>query len=337
MKRNREGFRNEFDMLELKNGETIVDKDGEKYVLLEKLGAGAMGCVFKIRSERTGIVHAIKFINASMRNLPEYVKRFKMEIRVLGKLNNPFILAANDVRTFEIGKEEVIGLMTDFVEGPTLDDEIAKKDRLEPEQAVTIAAQLAFALETLRRAGIIHRDLKPQNIFLQEMPDGERFVRIGDFGLVGFEFESEFQDEEYDKLDEEFIVGTPEFMSPEIIRKDRLDHRSDLYSLGAVMYKMIVGKPPFRGWDIKLLQAHLKDIPESFIRQGVEDIPAWIEDIVFQLLEKDPVDRYQSAAEVFEAIKKGVAKHYPKLLNEIPFIWNIKPQTYDEPSVQLAA
>lgn len=334
--------------LELKVGEVLTDTESEKYLLQEKLGEGAMGWVFKARDERTGMIHAIKFMNSRMRGVPTMVKRFEREIKVLGKMNNPFILAAHDVRRFEIRGEEVVGFVTDFVEGPTLDEEIGKEGSLEPKQLVILAAQLAFALESLRKAGIVHRDLKPQNIFLQEMPNKEQFVRIGDFGIVGFAFESELRDQGVDSFRETrgeqltefgFAVGTPAFMSPEASSGTPLDHRSDLYSLGIVMYDMATGQPPFGGTAYDIMHKHTQTIPDSFAGLGVTSVPAWIERIIFRLLEKDPKNRYQSAAELFIALKDGVTEHSPKLLNEIPFIWDIKPERkfYDDTPTAIAA
>lgn len=334
---------------EIKEGQVLTDDAGHTYSIVEKLGEGGMGAVFKVKDEQTEMIRAIKFLNNRQRDVPSAVKRFEREIRVLGQLDNPFILAPFDAAHFELEGEQVVGLVTDFVNGPNLEREIKKEGWIKPERLVTLGAQLASALETLRKAKIVHRDLKPANIFLEKMPNGEEFVRIGDFGIAGFDFESEHTVPQDDRLrdlrgeqltDIEFLVGTPQFMSPEAVRGGIVDHRSDLYSLGIVLYQMVVGKVPFSDSPPHIiLRQQMSDTPESFARQGAKDMPKWIEDIVQRLLQKNPQDRYQSAAEVFVALKEGVAKHYPKLLNEIPFIWDLKPEEtlYDDAPTQLAA
>jgi serine/threonine-protein kinase len=318
--------------LEVKVGEVLTDKRGDKYVLRRKLGEGGMGAVFEAKDERTGMTRAIKFMNNHTRGIPDAIRRFKREIRVLGQMNNPFILSAIDVTHFEIDGEQIVGFITAFVNGPTIDQEIQKKGLIEPKRLVTLATEIAMALESLRKAGIVHRDLKPQNVFLEQMPDGEQLVRIGDFGIVGFEFESDqtlSQSDQFSKMRDEqltglgYAVGTPAYMSPEATSGALVDHRSDLYSLGILLYNMAIGRLPFNeGSAHVIMRQHVKDVPNSFARHGAKDMPEWIEDITLRLLEKDPKDRFQTAAAVFVALKSGVAKDYPELLNQIPFIWD---------------
>lgn len=329
--------------VEIKTGQVLTDKRGERYVIKKKLGEGGMGGVFEIEEARTGIVRAVKFMNSRNRKISSYVKRFEREIKVLAHLNNPFILTAQKVVEFEIDGEVVTGFVTSFVEGPNLDEEIQKEKQMPFERLVLLAGQMALALEALREQGIVHRDLKPQNIFLQQMPknegqkQAEQFVRIGDFGIVGFAFESEKPTQDDDpfftvrneKLTRSgYTVGTPMYMSPEAASGKELDHRSDLYSLGIVMYNMVTGHPPFTGEPLDVLKAQISRIPFPMARED-EQIPDWLQDIVMTLLQKDPEDRFQSARDVFLELKAGVAKDYPELLNEIPFIWNIKPTSYD--------
>lgn len=332
---------------DVRTGEMLIDQRGDKYEFIGLIGQGGMGSVYKVREERTGIILAMKFLNPDMRDAQTAIKRFELEIRVLGQINNPFILSAHDVARFQIGGKEMVGLVTEFVNGPTLEEEMEKEGRLEPKRLVTLAGQILIALESLREYGIVHRDIKPGNIFLEYMPDGEQIVRLGDFGIVSFDLGDQEPDRPNESLrkarlasltESETIVGTPKYMAPEAIKRGKVDHRGDLYSFGAMLYEMAVGRPPFASGDgLKVIRQHVTDIPESFLRQGVEDVPEWIEDIVLRLLEKEPEDRFQSAAEVFAALKNGVAKDYPKLLNEIPFIWNIEPQTYDDTSLAVAA
>lgn len=343
--------REESEHVALKEGAVLTDTEGEKFVLEKKLGEGGMGGVFKVKSERTGMEQAIKFINAELRYSPEIMKRFEREIKVLAQMKNPFIVAAHDVREFDLGREKVLGLITEFVEGETLHEKIQKEHGLKSGALITIAAEIAFALESLRKAGIVHRDLKPANVFLQPIANEEPVVRLGDFGIAGFAFESELADPSQDpfyRVRQERVThpgtvsGTPEYITPEAVTEGgKVDHRSDLYSLGVVMYEMATGNRPFDKRDtMTMIRAHQNETPAPInSSEGPQRIPPWIENIILKLLQKNPNDRYQSAAELFQELKKGVTKHYPELLNEIPFIWNIKPESesYDDASTKLAA
>ncbi|MBI5369791.1 serine/threonine protein kinase [Candidatus Uhrbacteria bacterium] len=339
--------KDEVTTVEIKVGAEMEDEHGDHYTILEKLGEGGMGGVFRVRDERTGLERAVKFMNSRHRQDQMYIRHFQKEIEALVKLKNPFILFPEHLTYFQIGGERVPGFFTELVEGPTLQKEIQTRGTIEPKQLSILAGQMAFGLEALRRAGIVHRDIKPANIFLQVQPNGEQFVRIGDFGIVsdgeqpmGPEGSSTSGDlVTQDRLTKVgYIVGTPAFMSPEAVGGKAVDHRSDLYSLGIVLYQMATGRLPFSGEDT--LRQQLMDDPKPFADLGITEEPKWLEHIVMKLLEKDPEDRYQSAIEVFQAFKDKVAKTYPEALNEIPFMWDIKSpqsQSYDDTFLPIAA
>lgn len=312
-------------------GQTLTDKRGDQFQILDILGKGGMGGVYKMLEQRTGREVAVKFMNASARGTPALVARFEREIQVLGRLQNPFILTAYDVMEATVDGEKMVGLVMEYVEGASLEDEVEKLEGLPPKRVATLAAQLAVALESLRGAGLVHRDFKPANVLLQRSAQGEEFVRVGDFGIVSFAFEDERKKKRsFDDLRASGsitragrTVGSPSFMSPEAARGAKMDHRSDLYSLGLVLYEMLTGEPPFGGLsahDIMMKQMTAR-IP-SLTDRGIHDVPEWLEGIMKKLVEKDPKDRYQTAKEVYDALKEGVRQDYPELLNEIPFNWN---------------
>lgn len=311
-------------------GQTLTDKRGDKFKILDILGKGGMGGVYKMFEERTGREVAVKFMNERARGTPALVERFKREIEVLGRLQNPFILKAYDVMEALVDGETMVGLVMEYVEGPSLQDEIYEQDGLPPERVVILAGQLAVALESLREAGLVHRDLKPTNVLLQNGASGEEFVRVGDFGVVGFAFADEVRERPFDDLRASgsltqtgHAVGSPSFMSPEAARGARLDHRSDLYSLGLILYEMLTGEAPFWGKSAQAIMVKQQTASLPLLKdRGIHDVPEWLEKIMRTLVEKDPKDRYQSAKEVYDALLEGVRQDYPELLKEIPFRWN---------------
>lgn len=327
-------------------GQTIENTRGESLKILEHLGEGGMGNVYKMKEKRSGREVAVKFLNSYSRGTQALVERFKREIRVLGRMQNPFIVSAHDVIEVQVGQEKMVGLVMEYVEGLSLEDELDEQGPIEPQRAVTIGAELAVALESLREAGIVHRDLKPANIFLQKTAipedphkrprDSEReeFVRVGDFGIVGFVFQDEIRDEMRDERFEglrtsgsmtkvDKLVGSPLFMSPEAAMHKPIDHRSDLYLLGLVLYTMLTGDAPFKGNSTQeIMIKQVKDEAQALKYKSVYDVPEWMDAIVRKLIEKNPKDRYQTAGEVFRAFKEGVRADYPELLNQMPFNWD---------------
>lgn len=318
-------------------GKTIVDTRGDVYLIESKLGKGGMGTVYKMIEERTGIEHALKVM--SIDSLSEMSKesrnvaiaRFRSEIDALSRLHNPFILPITDVIQIQEGTTLTLGLVTDLVEGNDLDDEMQKMPNgLGAKRAVEYGAELAIALASLDEADIVHRDIKPKNIFLQSMPNGKKIVRLGDFGIakdltgklpeLAIDSSTKFVQTTKDTrlTDAEMVVGTPDFISPEQASGRPLSSRSDLYALGVVLYEMTTGKRLFLGSHYDVMNQHVYNEPPAL----PPDEPAWLNEIVLKLLSKKPKDRFVSGKEVFVALKEGVKKDFPELLNEEPFMWN---------------
>lgn len=353
------GFETQKYVSDIVVGQRLTDKHGDRYLVTEELGKGGMGAVYKIKQERTELDRALKIIRPSWFNrMPQKdrdgaVKRFHKEISAVAHLQNPFILPAVDVIEFDLNGEHTIGFVTELVEGTNLEDEIKKETfGLNPELAVEFAGEIAMALVSLDEVGLVHRDLKPANIFLEHMPNGKKFVRVGDFGLVASAEDIQIErtldnlldshsgkpkSEAYfaelqrilskkgERITEQgMVVGTPNFMAPEQIQGEPATHQSDLYALGVILYEMISREPIFVGRNyLDLAVQHLNAIPPSFKGIGIENVPAWLEAIIMKLLQKKPEDRFASAKEVFVALKEGVKKDYPKLMNEEPFMYNV--------------
>jgi serine/threonine protein kinase len=250
------------------------------YEVLSKIGSGGMGAVYLGKHKETGEQLAIKVLPASLAQEDGFVKRFAREIESMQKLSNPHI-----VKLHENGVDNgTYYYSMEFVEGETLTQLLRRERRVHWSQAIDIGIQICQALKAAHDAGIIHRDLKPSNLMITA--DGT--VKLTDFGIAQV-----FAAERLTVTDG--IVGTAEFMSPEQGQGKRASKQSDLYSLGAVLYVMVCGKPPFTGDTMQaVLQKHSFgqfDAP----RRVNPEIPSWLEEIIVQLLHKDPSKRLPDA------------------------------------------
>jgi serine/threonine-protein kinase len=256
-----------------------------KYDLLGELGRGGMGVVYKARQRDLNRIVALKMILASELASSEEVARFQSEARAAARLRH-----RNIVGIFEVGEEQGRHYFAmDYIEGTSLSAVIARRP-LAPEQSARWMAAIATAVDHLHSQGLIHRDLKPSNILIDA--DGEPMVT--DFGLA------KVFDTDSGATRTGAILGTPSYMSPEQAsgRNSLVGVRSDVYSLGAVLYEMLSGRPPFREENpLDTLVQVLEGEPTA-LRQLVKTIPLPLERICFKCLEKDPARRYASAAEL---------------------------------------
>lgn len=263
------------------------------YLIDKRIGAGGMGNVYLGKHEETGQVVAVKELPASLAREEGFVHRFNREIEAMRKLNCP-----NIVKLFENGADDDIYYYSmEYVDGETLTSRLRRERRIPWEEAVEICRQICVGLKHAHDAGVVHRDLKPSNLMLGK--DGS--VKITDFGVAQV-FAS-------DRLTSTGgIIGTAEFMSPEQVTGSRTDKRSDLYSLGAVLYTMLVGQPPFVGptaSDIMQKQRYGRfDPPKNYL----PDLPKWLDELVCQLLEKEPDKRPADAFVTIKRMQQGVKK-----------------------------
>ena len=264
------------------------------YLIDRKIGAGAMGTVYVGTHEQTGQCAAIKVLPASLAREEGFVLRFHREIEALQKLNH-----ANIVKFFESGTDddETYYYAMEYVEGDTLTGRLRRDRRIPWQETIQIAVQICAGLKHAHDVGVVHRDLKPSNLLIAK--DGT--VKITDFGVAQV-----FAAEQLTITGA--VIGTAEFMSPEQVEGRRADRRSDLYSLGAVLYTMIVGQPPFaHGTPVEIMQKQRFgrfDSPRSY----VPEIPSWLDDIICQLLEKNPEKRLPDAYVVSRRLKEVVIK-----------------------------
>jgi Tol biopolymer transport system component/predicted Ser/Thr protein kinase len=283
------------------------------YEVIAHIGSGGMGDVWRAKDRRIGRDVAIKVLPEAFAPGDERIKRFEQEARAAGALNHPGLVTIFDVGIFEGAPYIVMELL----EGETLRDALAeaKPAAIPVRKAIDYAMQIASALAVAHAKGIIHRDLKPENIFIT--PD--RRVKILDFGLAKLAPDaSDTNDHRVTSrhlTSAGLVVGTPGFMSPEQVRAAPVDHRTDIFALGSVLYEMITGKPAFeRSSAVETMHAVLADEPEP-LEALVPAISPACAATVAHCLEKNPYDRFQSAHDLAfqlrtlpEASKAGTAK-----------------------------
>ncbi len=261
-----------------------------KYRILEQIGRGGMGTVYKAVDETLDRLVAIKVINAD--NLSaERMQRFRSEAVALARLNHAHIASIHELTR----EEHDLMMVMEYVPGDTLERLIAQKGPMGVAQAVALCDQVLDALDHAHRAGIVHRDLKPANLMVT--PTGE--VKVMDFGIARITGSEHLTTDGY-------LMGTPAYMSPEQVRGSELDARVDLYAVAVVFYRLLTQNLPFRAdTPMALIQAHLMDQPTPS-RLHRPDLPLWIDDVLRRGLAKAPEDRFQTATMFRLALHEGL-------------------------------
>lgn len=266
----------------------MIGKNIGHYKVVQKLGEGGMGEVFLAEDTKLNRQVALKFLPSQYASEESFKARFKREAQAAAALNHPNIITIHEVSEYA-GRPYIA---MEFVEGQSLKGLIAKKD-MTINQVFDIAIQICEGLTKAHQQGIIHRDIKPQNILVDK--DGR--ARILDFGLARLEREAMI-------TRTGSTVGTVAYMSPEQARGERVDQRSDIFSLGVVLYEMITLQTPFKGeHEAAMMNSILSDTPEPLARYKA-DVPQELERIIEKALRKDINTRYQSAADIVADLKQ---------------------------------
>jgi len=257
----------------------------ERYTLLEELGRGGMGIVYKARDNILERIVAYKVLPADLKEHPQALKNFFREAKSAAKLNHP-----NIVTVYDAGEESgTYYIAMEYVEGETIKDILNRQGRLPVKAVLMIAGQICKALEYAHARKIVHRDVKSSNV----MWTPEKQVKLMDFGLAKVIEEV--------KGYQTVASGTPYYMSPEQTLGRDIDHRTDLYSLGITMFEMATGKLPFTLGDAAYHHVHT---PPPDPRSIYPDLPRELSDIILRLMEKKPDNRFQEAKELFAALRE---------------------------------
>ncbi len=275
-------------------GELVDDR----YRVLQPLGHGGMGCVYLAENVRIGRRVALKVLHPHLAFMEDIVARFEREARAAAAIGSPHVADVLDLGFLPSGERYVV---MEHLVGESLGVRLHKRGRLTTQEVAAIATQLLEGLAEVHSAGIVHRDLKPANIFLVAAKGGD-FVKILDFGISKFRAGLLVGPEAFTVHE---VVGTPAYMSPEHVRGDTVDARTDIYSVGAVLYRCVTGRQPFSSDNhLDLLLRIERDEPRP-IEAIVPDVDPTFARIVRRAMSKDPSRRHQSAAQLRDAIDES--------------------------------
>jgi len=258
---------------------------------LWELGRGAMGITYKAYDTNLHCAVALKIINSTYLQNETARQRFLREARAAAALRHPNVATVFNLST----DQDSYFYVMEFIDGETVDAYVKRRGRLDPIEALNIALQVARALAAADRQRLVHRDLKPSNLMLVDQ-EGESVVKVIDFGLAK---SAKGGAEDTGTLTIEGFVGTPHYASPEQVEEAELDVRSDMYSLGATLYYMIAGKPPFSGSVGQIMSQHLY---KPIAVEPLTDVPGCVVSLLQRMLEKDRDKRPQTPRELQNAI-----------------------------------
>jgi eukaryotic-like serine/threonine-protein kinase len=282
-------------VLESLIGQTI---DG-KYRLDAEIGAGGMATIYRATRLQIGDSVAIKVMHTELLRDPQFEERFRREAQAAARLKHPNVVAIYD---FGVGTDAIVYLVMELVEGPNLRTIIKETGPMAPALAAEIVRQVCAALNEAHRQNVVHRDIKPANIAVETTPDGPR-VKVLDFGIASLRNAGTFGTLTMTGA----VLGTPAYMSPEQCLGEELDGRSDIYSLGVVLFEMLCGVVPFNSpTATAVAMQHVQQAPPPLRVLNVSISPA-VEAVVLKALAKRREDRYQTARELGEALCAAVA------------------------------
>lgn len=286
-------------LMTMNHDERVGTVLSDRYDILEVIGTGGMGTVYKARQRLINRIVAIKMLHRDLINSSDAIRRFQLEAQAASRLSLPNILTIYDFGLTEEGQPYMV---MDYLNGNSLDKVLASEPYLVPIRALTIFIQACAALHHAHQNGVLHRDIKPSNIMLVNYDDQCDFVKIVDFGVAKLLHQRDSQLMHLTVAGQ--VYGTPLYMSPEQCRGMELDKRSDIYSLGCALYRCLTGRDPISADSVlELMLKHINELPRRFNEICPElNLPVELEQVVFKALAKDPDQRYQTMNEFKQAL-----------------------------------
>lgn len=263
-----------------------------RYKILSEIGEGAMAMVYKAYDPGIDRTLALKILKPESCQNQDVLSRFMREARAAGSLNHP-----NIVTVFDVGQvSNRPYIVMELLEGQTLEQVLESGKRMPPEKTVSIGIQLANALHYAHENGIVHRDIKPSNILLTT---SETMIKIADFGIARVNDPNSAEQTQVGMM-----LGTPRYMSPEQVKGEKVDGRSDLFSVGVLLYQLLTGEKPFRGATMATLIREITDGTVPPLRSVDPTLPQGLQHIVGKLLSKSPDKRFQTGADLARALTR---------------------------------
>jgi serine/threonine protein kinase len=282
----------------VKTGDALVGQTlAGKYRIEERISEGGMGTVYRATHVLMEKAVAIKVLHPSLAADDKIVARFTREAKAASRISNPHALNVTDFGESENG---IVFLVMEYLRGKTLKEVIRGEGPMPLERVVEVTRQICGALDAAHAEGVVHRDLKSDNIMLEEVAGGNDWAKVLDFGIAKI-LETEGPDPELTAPN--LIIGTPQYMSPEqCSQASGIDARSDIYSLGIILYEMLVGHVPFTGESATaIMLKHLQEPPPSVLDER-KDLPPSVGQVIARALSKLPEERHESAGELAEAL-----------------------------------
>jgi len=271
---------------------------GERYEIGGVLGRGGMAEVHRGRDLRLGREVAVKVLRSDLARDPSFQVRFRREAQAAASLNHPAIVAVYDTGEDRTTTGATPYIVMEYVEGETLRDVIRREGHLRSERAMSLAADICGALDFSHRNGIVHRDVKPGNVMIT--PQGT--VKVMDFGIA-----RAVSDSAATMTSTAAVIGTAQYLSPEQARGESVDARSDVYSMGCLLYELVTGAPPFSGDSpVAVAYQHVREDPRLPSSINPE-VPPELDAILLKAMSKNPANRYQSAAEMRNDLLRALA------------------------------
>lgn len=285
-----------------------------RYEAIRLLGEGGMGRVYLAKQADLGRQVVVKVMHDHVANDPKFRERFQRETLLMARFQHPYAVTLYDA---SLNDPEGPCIVMEYIKGVNLDTLLRSNKRFNPGRVCRLLGQLCEVLQAAHGEGIVHRDLKPGNLMVVDADTPYEKMKVMDFGLA--KLMGDTLRPPVAKISDtghEFAVGTPGYISPEQVRGETMDHRSDLYSVGVILFEMLTGKLPFTGTEtMDVLLAHATEPAPRFDAVGAPDwVPSAVERVVLSCLEKSPSDRPNSARDLFEEFDKAIRA--PEQTNE---------------------
>ncbi len=297
-------------LLDLIPGASVIDN---KYRLDKKIGIGRVGIVFQATVMKTGEVVAIKVISPNLVTAdPSLPERFLTLIRAFASLDH-----VNIVKVFDFGQteENILYFVMEYLSGATLAELLQQQKQLSLELALSVSSKVCEAIANAHRSGVYHLDLKPSNIFVCSGKDGQQLVKVVDFGIVRLKVPSLIS--QLSPMQRDYVLGKPYYFAPEQFTSDQIDLRSEVYAIGAILYHLLAGNPPFTGGSYPMLKMQHIGVTPPSLREIRPDILPTLESIIIKALEKRSSQRHSSVIALAIQLSAQLAKYRESLLNQI--------------------